>query len=504
MSESRAPTRMLVLVAVVVLASAIIYPQFSLNHDTSWYLVSTRMLLDGAGLYSDIYEINPPLAFYITTPALIISDLTHLRPAAAFFLYASVLGGLSVVWVYLIALRARLETPARTALFAGSLAGIFLLPMPDFGQREHLMLIFCMPYFVQLLLRERLAATSRTEAIAYGVVAFFGLGLKPYFLLIPAGIIVARFWRTRDWREFLNLPNISVAATLVGYLGLIAGFHPLYLEEIVPTASVVYSAFGFETPNVLLRSALFALAAIFALAILCRKSLDLAAWAMLGGVVGSTIAYVVQFKGWNYQLIPASFFVLLAAVWITILDRQRIRERVPLGIVAMTAALFSLGTQIAKGPYQSRTTGQFAPFVTRSDTSVLVLSTRVSEAFPFVNEVNARWTSRYPSQWLLPGVVRLLASTDCRSRPPRCVRAQQVLLKAQLSMVEDFVRHRPQLVFVDDKDKKYYFGGVRFDYIPFLLNNGVFAEIWQEYRQVGNAGDYQVWALGDYTERRIT
>lgn len=98
----------------------------------------------------------------------------------------------------------------------------------------------------------------------------------------------------------------------------------------------------------------------------------------------------------------------------------------------------------------------------------------------------------------------LLNSAECRSRTPRCVRIQQVLFKAQLSMVEDFVQHRPQLVFVDDRDKKDYFGGARFDYIPFLLKNGEFAEMWRDYRRVGNAGAYQVWARRDYARSLVT
>ncbi|MEZ5870179.1 MAG: hypothetical protein R3D46_17950 [Defluviimonas denitrificans] len=36
----------------------------------------TRDWLEGARLYVDIFEVNPPLNFYLTVPPLILSDLT--------------------------------------------------------------------------------------------------------------------------------------------------------------------------------------------------------------------------------------------------------------------------------------------------------------------------------------------------------------------------------------------------------------------------------------------
>ena len=36
----------------------------TINHDTAWYLYATRAWLDGAQLYVDIVEVNPPLSFY--------------------------------------------------------------------------------------------------------------------------------------------------------------------------------------------------------------------------------------------------------------------------------------------------------------------------------------------------------------------------------------------------------------------------------------------------------
>jgi len=36
-----------------------------LHSDVSWYLVATERFVNGARLYQDVIEVNPPLAFYL-------------------------------------------------------------------------------------------------------------------------------------------------------------------------------------------------------------------------------------------------------------------------------------------------------------------------------------------------------------------------------------------------------------------------------------------------------
>ena len=87
MTAQRANVLCLASLALLVVASALFYPQHDLSHDASWYLIATQKFFSGAELYSDIYEINPPLAFYLTIPSLYISNaLGPIRRRHIFFI----------------------------------------------------------------------------------------------------------------------------------------------------------------------------------------------------------------------------------------------------------------------------------------------------------------------------------------------------------------------------------------------------------------------------------
>lgn len=247
-----------------MVCAALVYPQFWLNHDSSWYLVATRMFLDGKQLYVDIVEINPPLAFYLTVPSLYLADLTGMSETISFMAFCIVLGGFSVIWLICIVLRTSLARPAQAIFILVPLFGIYALPAADFGQREQLFLILALPYFSHLLLSEQAKSVSLLEKLALGVCAALGLALKPYFLLIPCLIILAGPVKTLLVRVF-DPANLAIAASLAAYLIFILTVHPEYVSEIVPIANLVYSSYGSDARGVLLQLEFYALGFFIAL-----------------------------------------------------------------------------------------------------------------------------------------------------------------------------------------------------------------------------------------------
>ena len=493
MTESpRMPLYFSAIIAAVVF-SALFYPNFDLTHDASWYLIATHKFMGGAELYSDIVEINPPLAFYLTVPALALSDILPFTPTTCYFLYCTAIGGLSALWVLRLIKRGDLEAGQRIILFGGTLIAFFILPIAEFGQREHLMLMLAMPYLLYLVLQHRLSPLGPLEKAVLGVFAFLGLALKPYFLLIPAGIVLVRLLRTRKFNELFVLPNLVIGALLAGYLAFIAIQHPLYLSEIVPTARLIYSEYGRAASDVWLRKDVLAFVLLLALAIYHRSRIDIETLSLMGAVVGAMASYFLQNKGWHYHILPALAFMLLVAGMITRVPIMREKKAWLITVTAALVAALTLGNQLVRGPYGSRMTAAFSPYVEAPNEPILVLSTNVWASFPFVNDVAGQWVSRYPAQWYIPGAINRLRGLNCPGEATQCKEIEAVLAAARTSILDDIERYNPTYVFIDAREQKSYFEDSEFDYRQFLGEDVRFTSIWRCYEKIGEAADYEVW-----------
>ena len=451
------------------------------------------MFLHGERLYIGIVEINPPLAFYLTVPALWLADLTGLTDTAAFITYTTLLCAISSLLLLLVLQRSDLSAPAQRELFLASLIGLFVLPMADFGQREHLMLAFGLSYFFLLILGEEVQTLPFASRFAIGLIAAFGLALKPYFLLIPTLIVLAGPIRSLP-KRVIDPANLGLGFGLLAYLAFIILAHPAYLAAIVPIASKVYSSFGSSWSGVLLRSEIGGVICLCGAFLAILKHGGGITLRLLAGLGASVLCYLVQFKGWNYQIVPTTFFLTLGAIWLLhVSPISRRREILP-GLLAILAVFLGLGRQIERGPYVSIYADSFAQFVDRPSKSILVLSSNVSAAFPFVNEVRGRWSSRYPAQWLVPGALVGKQRTDCHILPAECKEFERILVNARTAIVEDLLRHDPDLVFIDGRINKSYFEGVEFDYIDFLRGDSRFVRLWSRYQLQGKVQGYQVWS----------
>lgn len=99
-----------------------------INHDTAWYLIATRDWLAGARLYADIYEVNPPLNFYYTVPAVLLSDALGITDTNAQVLVTAGVTFASLFWCWtILRQRMRLGLP-RQALFLAGLGAATILP----------------------------------------------------------------------------------------------------------------------------------------------------------------------------------------------------------------------------------------------------------------------------------------------------------------------------------------------------------------------------------------
>ncbi|HEX6091227.1 MAG TPA: hypothetical protein VFZ13_13800, partial [Gemmatimonadales bacterium] len=535
--------RFLAILAVV--AAIGLAPQFLSRTlpDISFLLYAAGRVLDGATLYVDLIEINPPLIVWLNLPIVAaarelgISEITSYRVAVTLVLVGSLAACARIIT------RMEARSPAVLPSFRLSVLliafALFVLPRLDWGEREHLTLALVLPYL--LLGVARLAATSprsprqgATGAMApgtdrtvagtpdvpapvrrfapsrvtlIGLAAAVGIALKPQFVLV---------WLVREAIVFAHTRRLTPEGLVVpvvgaAYLGAAALFTPEYFE-LVRTHGPAYQTF---IHNPVLVTALLGDGAALAIGALI---VTVALWrwtgrgelklVLAGATLACYLAAVFQLKGWRYHFLPA-----LALGWM-LLAVLAVSVRAPLGrwterlfasiagASALTVAIAALAGSIlqASDPLDPRydadpSIGRLLPVLREhaAGRPVMVLSPNMASGFPLSQYAGTRWVQRYSNLW--PVVAAYDSSIKDPApftfRPP----AQATALEAALreSVAEDLARAEPDLVLVlrtgPDEPR---WGMRRLDLIEYLRAEPRFAAAFAAYDSVGVVGQYVV------------
>ena len=422
-----------------------------LNHDSAWLIEATRRWRDGARLYVDIIEVNPPLIFY-EMELLSAGALTK----TAYIAGVCAAMAASTLW----ALRLKGSLAGYAALIACALGGI-----TDFGQRDHLSLVFLIPFLLG-------DSASRNERIALGVWAFLGAGLKPYLLPIPIAAALARAVMQRSIRPLFSAEMITLGVMCVGYVFAVWLFHRPYLTNIVPLGQFVYDAYGAVVkPQLAALSVVVVITALIPMLLRDQERIPLAA-----ATLAALASFYLQGRNWTYHFIPAVGLGLLLAIWSARQNRG----------MALLALGLSLG-QLARGPHVRRPPSPIPTGVS----SVAFLSAHVFAAYPTSLDCGVRNETRYPAIWVVPGAWNI-AHDSSRSAADRN-RAIHILQTERSTIRGDLLRARPQLIYFDARTVKPYFK-TAFDYEAFIGHL-------PGYRRIGRVSTgnliYDVWGTGN-------
>jgi hypothetical protein len=492
------------LLALVALVATRLAAQLGalINHDTGWYLYAAGRLLDGGRLYDDIFvEVNPPLGLFLAVPPVAASHATGLFAVDLFAIYLYVLIGLSLAAVWWL-LRGRPEVPAslRNGLVLTAAVILTVSPADQFGQREHFLMALALPYLALAALRATGARCAWPLAALIGAAAALGFGLKPHYLLVPLALEVYLLVGRRILRGCLRPETLALAAGCTLYLAAVALFAPDYLSRIGPYALEVYNE-AYRNPlwiNLFRGETL-----LLPLACLAQLSVRRAQRVPAPGdvfLIASSVfflAYLVQMKGWDYHLYPATTCLTLGFVAIflngllSLGTGTREAGRPVLVLAALVAAFIPVAGDSLRGSYRNGFMEVMTPHVERhaAGGSIAILTTNVWPGFPMVNYTGVGWSSRFPTLWPLPGALRGLETASGGERE----RLIEIERYTRAAVVADFTRQPPDLVIVDKREKKSYFGDLPFDYIDYFTEDPRFAAIWADYEWVVDEGDYRLY-----------
>ena len=480
--------------------TALYFSNQLLNHDVAWYLTATRRWLEGANLYVDIIEVNPPVIFYLMVPVILAADLLHISEKFAFVAFICLMTAVSLIWsAHLLRRQKYLAPSQRYAVVAASFVGLVFVQMTYFGQRDHIMLIFALPYFISQIFIRDPQKLAPLEQIALGLYAGLGIVLKHYFLLAPLALILVSIYQKHSFKPLLSLSHWAIGCVCLFYVAFVYVFHGDYFSAIVPMGQLVYAAYNRDIIEVLFLNSfhiyLLCLAAIY----LSHKAVDdetkRISERLIALCLGLGLAYIIQSKGWSYHFNPFFAVLVLCAAWVLVTEWQARAKRKFAMIFSAWIILVALIKTFVNGAYSNDMVESFhSPLADNAPVErFLVLSSNVWPAFPLANELSALHTSPYPALWPIPGAVRKLAATDCHRDANTCMRLTTILDDVRHNVVESFLAGKPQLVIVDAREQKGYFADQSFDFLGFLSQDPRFQTAWQDYKKSNNILIYETW-----------
>lgn len=487
-------------------------------------LYAAGRLLDGATLYRDVVEINPPLIIWLNVPIEAVARATHI---SEFILYRLVVAGVvGSLFGLCYRIVRRYVLPDRPAdgryLLLFLCFALFPLAADDFGQREHLVLALLAPNLLLVAARRRGAALrgagpEYAELLLVGVLSGVALALKPQFALAWLALVAFQPARGR-WRLsteliwtllFLGAYAVAVLLAAPDYLQMVALVGSSYVRFLrEPWYSVLLLAPG--APLVFV-----ALLAAFTLR---RYSRDPALWALLAAEVAACyLSGVVQQKGLRYHFYPA-FALAFVLLGIVAADAPAAAERISerlygrvARVLAATVALVVLGASLVDvvggTPADRRKRAEFEDLVGfvqahSGGHPVGVLSYHMGSAFPLVNYAGVKLASRFPCLWLFPTSYwdSLEAGGALVYRTPAEMEPSEKYLWDAVR--QDLVTAQPGLMLVLRPTRDVARNGLRrLNYVRYFGRDPQLAALFRRYQLVAVKGAYDIYGRVDSAKR---
>lgn len=479
--------------ALAWLAALALILQTTVPTDVGWYLISTKKWLAGAELYRDIVEVNPPLAFYLTVPAIWISQAGILSEQSAMFVYVGALIAASLAWCCRLILRACLPQRHGALLCFAVFCAIFLVPFDDFGQREHFAIIFSMPFVLMTALLS-IRTLSWQERVAIALFAMPGLALKPFFLAVPFLMTIARIATERTLadrlRGLFSPENLIIGVSCIAYLGFVWLRHPAYIEVVIPLARATYIGIEHDYARPMQIAALVILAAFPILLFLRAQSVpqgDRPVLILFSAAAGFAAAYLVQAKGWYYHAVPAVACAIIAAAWYAGARIAASERSLAPAIVLAALGYIGIANPLLSGAYMHpETLNILARHAARLEgRKIAGWTPKIETAFPLVNMVHGEWGVRYPALWPLAGALKARSEAD----PTRREIGSRAVDDIRGNLVDDLINEKPDIILLPT--------GLGENFLKLLRADPRFDPAFAAFEKIDTVDEVEIWQRRD-------
>ncbi len=445
-----------------------------------------RLIVEGKTPYIDFFDVSSPALMYVNViPALFSKMLPFVHPIVVFNFFIVILTAASCFLSAQILFRQRFREQAHVPLFIIGFALLNLIMIDEAGQREHLFLLFYIPFFVCRWLTWTNHKCSKRWSLIAGISGGIAACLDPLCLF---GVIAMEIFflvtklKFSPFRSREMIAAVAVIALFFLHFALFpTEYAHLYFNWALPLVLCDYKMWDGrlfwvnKTPD--LRKLVYLLIFIIVFCLGLRRWCSLIAPCIGLSILGLGL-FIIQGKSMTYQALPMIYgaglaaFLVLSVFFNALIKWKNLQLPLlrPATMIALVS-VFILGfialklyiVRDAKGIDLS-TIGYvgFAfineklplPAVTTYTTillrdtkvndRVLILNDRARPAYPLLLQYN-----RKPVGYLLDGFPMLISRLLIDTNPEKSAEYRGQQFKMYGRLIKDILKEKPTMIMLE-------------------------------------------------------
>jgi hypothetical protein len=461
------------------------------NVDDAWLLIATGRFMDGAVIGRGLFEMNPPLIYWLMAPAVWFKRQLGGDYYTIYCLWVGLLASLSSILTFKTLVQVGIsEKTAWQAAFAGLLLFV-LVSGPDYGQRDPLAYELSAPFLATEAFRVIGRRTPTALTLPIAVLAAIGFLVKPYMAFVPVVLFAWRIIRERRLTAIINLDAITMFAIAVVYVTYVAIWTPGYLG-LARLVMIAYPAYD-SPPSKLLLSylpvVLVSLVLWLALVTTSQRTTAAAVRVFLVAMLAFMAGGLTQLKGWYYHLVPCYLALCGACIIYLALQTPRASTRLFPRWLALALPAMFVTIGMTRGTYFQRGSvmdWDIAKAINNDRGPFLAITSSMWGVFPAVNEMGVEWASRSEAQWMVPAAVELSQGT-----PQQREEANELRSLSSRLITADLEKWKPHTVAImTDQDQAM---SEPLDWISFFSEDQQFRALWSSYCAEGREGKWAIY-----------
>lgn len=476
----------------------------TLNGDVASLLYDTELFLSGGTYVKDFFETNPPMIFILYAPIVILKKITDFNVKTLMYLYVIFFAfiSLTICNALLKRILAPQDSYLRNVMIFILVVTFLIIPVIDFGQREHVLFILGMPYVLAVVVRAKGIAISVTIASLIGLMGGLVFSLKPFFLipiiLVECYLIIVR----KSITSWLRVESLWMLGVMVVYVAYVFAFHPLYFSVLMPLISRFYFIGTSESWLVIfsMPKVIFCVfIAGYYLIFFEKHNFPELSKVLFLSLMGFIAAFMVPRSPWGYHVFPAYGIALLLSViyvytlWAKDINQQLLKKKemifIMLASFALPCILIIKEVFLIIQYYQSDNYKILrAKIKTMPYHSIYCFSaTTTAICFPHATQNNKEFAGRFPLLWWVRGVRIMESKYGHHNLPTDIMRDKNFLVDA---LAYDLNHYKPELV-IEYKYDRTFFLPKGYDYPTYFLERENFKKAWLHYQLLEDVGSYR-------------